>query len=73
VDEAQLPAAQTFTHELLEPRLDDRHVTLGEGVDLGVVDVATDDRVPELGQAGSGGQADVTGADDGNVAHAHGG
>ena len=50
--------------ELLETGLPDRDPALLEALDLGRVDVDAPDIVAELGEAGGGHEADVSGADD---------
>ena len=56
--------------QLGEARLVDRHLASLERVDLLRDDVADDDVVPELGEARPGDEADVAGAEDGDLAHA---
>ena len=50
--------------ELVEPRLVDRHDARAQRVDLRLDDVANDDVVAELGEAGAGDEADVPRAED---------
>ena len=55
--------------ELVEPRLEDRHLARAEPLDPRRDDVPDDDVVPEVGEAGAGDQADVAGAEDCDSAH----
>ncbi len=55
--------------ELVEPGLEDRHLAGAEPLDPGLDDVAHDDVVPQLGEAGAGDEADVAGAEDCDSAH----
>ena len=50
--------------QLREAGLVDRHLAAPEGRDPLGQDVADDDRVPELGEAGTGDEADVAGTED---------
>src|SRR5213076_2619965 len=56
-------------HHRLEPRLVDRDDAVVEAIDLGLVHVDADHVMADLSQAGSGDEADVAGAEDGD-AHA---
>jgi len=49
--------------------LDDRDLTAAEALDLGAVDVAAHHLVTKMREARSGGEADVSGADDGDASH----
>ena len=53
--------------QLGQPRLVDRDLAAVEGVDLLLVDVDAGHVVAALGEAGAGDQADVTGADHGDL------
>ena len=55
--------------QLLEPRLVDRHLAGAEPLDPLGDDVADDDVVPEVGEARTGDEADVAGAEDSHSAH----
>jgi hypothetical protein len=51
-------------HDLVEARLEDRDLALLEARDLARILVDAHDVVPEVGEAGTGDEADVAGADD---------
>ncbi len=69
-DEAEPPGAQALGDERGQPLLEDRDLTLREGADAGVVDVGAHDVVPEVREARRGGEPDVPGTDDRDLAHA---
>ena len=51
-------------NQRVEPRLVDRHLAAAQQIDALGDDVAADDAVAELGEAGGGDEADVADADD---------
>ena len=53
--------------QLVEPRLVDRNLAALQRGDALGQDVADDDGVAELGEAGAGDEADVSGAEDGDA------
>ena len=55
--------------QLLEARLEDRHLAAAKRVDLLRHDVADGDVVPELGEARAGYEADIAGAEDSDPRH----
>ena len=61
--------ARVDRHQLVEPRLVDRHLAAFERGDLDLVLVDAGHFVTEIGKAGPGNEADIAGADHGN-AHA---
>jgi hypothetical protein len=62
-DERQSPRGQTFGDELVEAVLDDRHLAARQRLDLRRVDVRADHVVAQVGEAGAGGEPDVSGSD----------
>ena len=47
-DEAEPPELEVLGHDGVEPGLDDRYLALGQGRDPPLVDIGTDDVVPEV-------------------------
>ena len=68
-DEAEVAVAQPVGDQFVEAVLDDRDLTAVEPLDLVLVDVGTDHVVTQVGEAGSGGETDVPGPDDGEARH----
>ena len=67
--ELEPTVVQPFPHEVVEPGLEDRDLAALEALDLVGVDVGADDVVADVGEAGAGGEPDVPGADDSDLAH----
>ena len=65
--EGEPPLLHVAADELLEPGLVDRDPARAQHRDLARVDVEAGDRVAGLREAGAGDEADVTGADDGDL------
>ena len=63
--ESDAPRRVVGQHHLFQARLVDRDDATIEAVDLGRVDVDADDLVAHLGEAGTGDQADIAGAENG--------
>ena len=61
-DERQPLRGETLGDERGKAVLENRHLTLAQAGDPLGVDVGTHDLVPEMGQAGRSGQADITGS-----------
>ena len=62
--EAQVPGVDALGHQLVQPDLDDGHPPAAQGGQARRVALGQHHPVPEVGQGGRGGQADVAGADD---------
>src|SRR5262249_26927515 len=67
--ETESAGTETVSDEILEPGLYDGDLGAAQALDLLGHDVGADDVVAEMGEAGSGGQADVARADDGDATH----
>ncbi len=67
--EPQQPGIDRIGHDLLEAVLENRHPARLELTDPGGVDVGAHHLVPELGETCARREADVAGADDGDLAH----
>ena len=65
--EAQAPGGHVVRDDAVQPGLVDRDAAAFEHGDLRGIDVEAHDVVAHLGQAGAGNQADVAGADHGDL------
>ena len=64
---AQPAGLAVAPHDRLQARLEDRDLARVELLDLVLVEVEAEHVVARVGEAGAGDQADVAGADDGDV------
>src|SRR5581483_2678745 len=67
--ERQASGVEALAHQLLEAVLDDRDLAVRQGLDPVGEHVGTDDLVAEMGQTGSCGETDVSGAEDRDLRH----
>ena len=65
--EAQAAVGQPLRDQLIEPRLVDRQVATAQSLDARRIDVEADHVVADMRQTGSRDEADVAGADDGDL------
>ena len=64
---AEPPAGEPLVHQLGQSVFEDRHLALAQPRDAVGVDVGARHVVPEVGEAGRGGEPDISGAHDCNI------
>ena len=68
-DKAQASVLKALVDEVVQARFEDRDLASLQPLDLVFVDVGTDHVVPDVGEASTGGEAHIPGADDSDPAH----